>query len=419
MLETQHRGPGLGPALAAAVICAWALAGGVVGALQGSVALTGLALVAPVAALLGLGTTPEGALWRGAGLVVVALLGLVIAGGRGWSALRPLALLPVLAALGLGVVLTARRGALPPEIAPGLVLCLATVWLGQAVSFALRLPRLTRLERALLPLATLWCLGLAAFYAPLPVRLAGVACAGALLAGVWARLEMRAAPPAGVLTSLLTTAALAGLASLPWLEPSGLALAGLALLLLRLARRAGSALARAASHLTALAALLTATLQGTLLEAAPEQGAALRLLAGAALAVLLLLHYRDALRDSGPGRGAGLLAAGSLASGGGALWCTLMIAARLAFPGEGAALLAQTVTLALLAVTALGLGRWRGLREPIWLGLAAVLALAIKVLALDLLRLEGAAVVSSMLCLGLVALAASLALRRRGLPAQR
>ncbi len=390
VLEMTHRGDALGPGAAAMVLVGGATVGVLGAALQRSPVQAALILLAQAGGILALDLTPDGGVFRGAGLAALAGLALVIAHLRGWAFLRPLVCVPVGLGLTAGVVLTAHRAPMSLELTPGLLVA-AVALLGMLVaSVAVRAGKLDAFERACLPVAAVWTYWLAAFSQVDAAHVAGGACGAAALALAWWQGRR---PDSDLYPGLVASGSLLLLSVLPRLDPSGLTLALGALITQRLGRGRGARLEPMLAQLMIVAAAATCLLSNA--PASPTWAAA-----ALGLTVLLLVHARAARAEE---RTAWLCTI-SLCMGA----IVFYVAASL-LAGQhltNALGLFRTGLLAIMAVLALGLRRlWGELR---YVGFAGLILLGAKVVFWDLAHLDGPYLVGAVLTLGVTAAFASL-----------
>lgn len=384
--------------------------------------LAATALVGPLAALALLGLTAEGLAWRAAAGVALLAVAHGVAHARGWRFLRPLATTSILALLGVVAITTAHRESIPEATRQTLALIAGGAWLVLAADHGLRLRSLRRYDRFALPLTTLWAYGVTALFAANAAQLiAGTAAFVALL------LAWRTRSRAELSLELALTTGLLAATSLPWIDRSGLALMVPAFGIQAL----GSASARARpqidhpsdaasrtatiqlvlSHVLALVALGTAAsdLLGT---GAGSSAIAVGL--GGALAATLCLHYELGLRalERSGVKPLRWIAALSLGASIAALYLVAwraLVAAGIAWETRQPAL---TLWLGALALGLLLAGRIRAQPTTTSVGLLSMLAVAAKVVLLDIPQLDGVALGISVVTLGLVAASGALLVRR-------
>jgi hypothetical protein len=270
------------------------------------------------------------------------------------------------------------------------------------VNYATHARELTRFERTSLPLATVWCYGLALFgAASVAVPVGATVALVMLLSGC----SGFGAPPAR--RGLLLSSVLLGAVSGPLLEPTGLALGLFAVFQLVAGRRVGLPGVGWISLALGLLALVSGSLRGPLLDLAAWPVGPL---GAGGLAVVLLDQTRRLAQSA---EDSSVLPAIALAAACFALLCGVRQVAAVLL-GKGPYLqVALTATLALTSFALLGTARWLGRRTVIRLWQLGVVALGVKVVFWDLLHLEGTPALVSVLTLGIAAAAASVVLKRR------
>jgi hypothetical protein len=402
VLETAHRSGGMSASTAVVLLALAASVELLIGSRQQQAALIALALVSTTVADAVLPLQAEGAAARAAlavGLGALALWAGRIP-GRGW--LRPLIVPPLMAIIGVAVLVIAERPGHPRHV--GLVLFAAAASLAiLLVAVALTRREPDRFDRAIAPAAALWLAGLGLFTLPGASRVVGCSAGLALLAlSRW--LPQPRARIARASGAVLLGALLAGLTIGPPV------LAALALWIAWPARppasdRGGLFLAHG---------LMVIALAGALVEliAAGRAARPLVLATCCGLVGLCLAHAVLLGQPRGERQAVPPLAALSLA---GTLLCALIARSAAAqHVGPVAAELAATFTVALVA-TLCSLARGR-LAGAVLVAFVALAVLAGKVLLWDLPRLDGVYVVVVVMTLGLTALAVALS-RRRARPA--
>jgi hypothetical protein len=365
-----------------------------------------------VIGILALGLSPDAALLRSLALLAVVGWALWLAHTCVWHVLRPLTLPIVSLSLGLAVMMAARRPEIPSEIALSVFLCCLGLWLGLAVHHWLRRRVLGILEAAWLPVASLWFFGVALFYAPALTPPAAALIAAAIF-GLVAWRSRAAVDRARWLTGLAIAATLLGAPALALLEPSGLAVAGLAVIVWAEAATLRSEALAVTVVLVALLAVVLSQTTGNLLVV--ERVSAAGMARGLGTAVVLFTHGWIAgrqVRLSSRGHAARWLAPVSLAGAVAVLFTVCRAGAFLIWGAGDAYQLAQSLLLALLAVAALSLSRGRMRQTWLVLGLIGVALLALKVVFHDLFSLAAPFAVAATVALGGTFVIASLTLRR-------
>ncbi len=284
-------------------------------------------------------------------------------------------------------------------------LCLA-LWLMTALQALLSAEEPRGFERAQFPLVTLWAAILGLHVYPAPAAMGGLVLALALLAGLAARKQFAKRQ------ELLTMCAWLPLISAPWIDPTGLTLAVLALVLLRLGIKEELPRARVLSHFLLLAAVIVC-LGGT--EISAELGQRLFAVQMGAAALLTLLAGLHFAGDLSAARRGGALPGWLPILPMTACGITLLSSARqvaLFLLGEGATYnLAQTIILAAATVSVMFIARGLSFRPGGGVALAMTALLGMKVLLRDLFSLEGLPLLFSVLALGVTAGIISLLLR--------
>lgn len=406
VLETTLRSHLLSVTAAAVILACVGLVAVLVGLAQRSSVLTALVLLGQVFGVVALGVSSQGAIWRGAALVLLAGLAMLTAHLRPWPFIRPLLLVPVGLALALGVLTTARREVVSTSVTPALLVCVVLVLVLVLVNVARRAALLDRFERGLVPLAASWAYGLAAFYnVEVAAPLGAISGLTALTLGRWLPADSEAVDR--VRPGLVAAGGLLLLFALPTLDATGLALGLGALALQYIGRGRGTRLEPLLSMLIIVAATISALWSGDLLHA--TQTLDWRAPAGLGLTALVLAYCWTALFKE-PGWVARWIAPVTMVCGAVVLFSSLRLLARHQLASDAAFGLAQTALLATMSMAVIIVGRWRGLRTLSYLGYAGIALLCGKVAALDLSRLEGAYLVGSVLCLGIVAAGAALIL---------
>jgi hypothetical protein len=265
-----------------------------------------------------------------------------------------------------------------------------------------------------LPLASAWAFALSYFAYPTVATPFGLCSAVALFfAGGW--LCFRNSSLARLAACLLAAGALIATLGLPPLDPSGVSLALVAVLMAAFGLRIQNRSLLLLSLLLALTAVATSLLKGWLSQI-PVEHLVQSLLGGAALGALLLLHARLTGGPALEGRGTVLwrrLASLSLLSGVVTLYVTMRaVWYHLLGPGDSF-LFSETLTLAALAVLGVVLGKALGIRSLWAIGLAGVGLLVLVLIVRDLFVLRGSYLLASVVTVGLSFVATSLSFKRQ------
>lgn len=390
ILESVYRSRALGQDAGVAALGGLVLAAGLLAWLRQADWSIVTILLGVVAGAVVLGRSAS------AGPLLVAVCALAVTLGARGGLQHTAVVIPSALALAAGVLLTGRRAGAPPAYPLTMMLSAVGLWVVLTVNLVLRARKLGRLERASFFVVTLGTHGLGIFVAPQAARLAAAALGVALLAATWGWGWLR---EAALVRSLLVLSVLLLGLSLPWIEPRGVALAVVAVVV----QRVGSSMAPGLAARLSGALLVVAVAQAGAVMVPSQSASAAGL--GLVVSALALMHYQGA-----PGRWlralsllcalAPLYLAGRVVA-----WRTL---------GQGSAfVLAQSLMLCSAAVAMLWLGRWRHRPEVVSVGVLLVLVLGARILLWDMARLEGGFLVGAVLLLGVAALVTSLVLRRR------
>ncbi|MBI5508563.1 MAG: hypothetical protein HY903_07405 [Deltaproteobacteria bacterium] len=412
ILEMVHRIQVLPVGVASAVLLVVGLGGISIAATTGARGLAALSLVADLGGILLLGPSPEGASIRALSAFVLVIVSLWLAHRKTWPLLRPLALLPSGVTLCMAVLMTARRPEFPADVTLVLFSTVVGMWVAVAANHLLRRALLTSSESSWLALAGLSTTGVAIFYAPslAPPSIAGLGFIG--LAGML-HLARRKLAPKPALVSATIALALPAAAALFFVDPSGITLALVALLVWAISVALASELAAVTAALVALAAAVFSLGRGHLW--ALEGLEPLPMLAGVVLAAALFTH--GCLASCHPrfrlattaGRS---LASLSLAAGFVVLFAVARATSRWLWGAADAHHLTTTAVLCVLALFALRMSGWLQSRTWLGLGIVGVTLLAGKVLFYDLFALAAPYALGAVVALGGAFVATSVTLRR-------
>ena len=435
VLESLHRSASLGPGAATGILATAMFAVALAAGLQRNQTLA-LVVLVELFALAAIGLTPAALVWRGMATIEAAALALWLAHRGGWPLVRTLTLSSCAGLLTLAVLLSTRRSALAAA-APWLVYEVVALAVLVAFNAVCRLRQLTTFEKLGPPLLASLACALGCFYSAAktaPVAaLIGAALLGLSLLLPVGREWSRAAASSAQLSAVVL---LAG--GLIVLDRSGLGLVAAALLLQRGARRQQLRSGAIVAQLLGLTGAALALVNGSWAAPNPRLWPWAPIALGSSVSLALL--YLGALREGvirgqlAPGQalrveaGAALAAAAEadrnphFSSGASLLGAVVMAMAGLQLvifvlrPDPSATALVLTVLLGLAATLMLLIGKRLSLVVPLYLGAALLLSLIAKVLFWDIVKLEGAYVVGSVLSLGVAAGLSALIVKRPARP---
>lgn len=406
VLESAHRGGPLGVGQGAALLAGLSVAVAAFAWLQRLPKLLAVGHLVVLVTAVGLGLTAQALPLRGAAVLVTSGAVLLLARRLRGPWLHAVAMLPVMLVLAGAVLGLARRPETPPEVINLLLMLCAVLWAMTAGHALWSRGEPQGFRRLQLPLVTLWLVVLGLFVHPLPAAICGLALSLVLLTGLVVRGRVAERQ------DLLAMCAWLPLITAPWVDPSGLSLGALALVHQRLGLRHELPRARILSHFLMLAAVIFYLAGGSLSAGPGGWPLAVRLGVGLFVALFAVLHFAGelwALR-----RGTALpvwLPALSLTALGGVTLGVIHLAAH-AWLGAGSTYsLFMTVTLATLSVVVMVVSRKLAFRPGGVVAMAVIGLLGLKVLARDLVRLEGISLLCSVLALGVAAGIISLLLR--------
>lgn len=410
VLESVVRFQQLSPALGAAALHGTALLAAVAAVRARLERLAGIALAAAMAGSLGLIGEPSALPLCAYGALLEVVASRELVRRRGWSVLRPLAMLPAALFIAAALLYAGKRDNYA-EVLPHLAGAVLGIWFVVLVYHLRMLGRVASPAPGWLPFFSLWAVGLGAFLDPFIIS--WVALAGAVGVAVLAMVAVRRHQlrPGAVGLAAASALLLAGAAIA--VPGRGLVLAVWVLLTAFFARELVSNLLGALAALLAVAAAVFVTFDAGL--AVHEPALSPQLLVAMGVAAILLAHY-FLYRSTGEAETSpptnGYFAPISLIGGVVVLYLLGRIMLVPVATSEEVYHLLQTNLLGLFAILALLLGRSQRIALPPWIGILALVFLVARVTFMDLFVLQGIPLLISIVTLGIASGIASMALRQ-------